>query len=361
MVETIKFLNAKQIFESIDELSSNAKNRVYVAVAFVGKKGMNFLENIQNVKDVKMIINFSESSVKNGLTNPGFVVKFKENKDMGKVRNCEKLHAKMYVFDDTALICSANLSLHAETENIEAGVLINKKEIVDEIVNFFELLWENSEEINHGIFLDRLKIWNKYGNKRAIQMKPANMDIKRRIKPWKSYVPPTLKIKLKDLLYIKDKEYFYIMHLSYNGDMKEELWDYAKDNNIIGLSHQEVDDWATEREFIINEKRLNRGWINQFNMFCYDMNNGDIVLILDGEKYLLGIAEIDSECKVNENIRDEFFDHVRKVKWIEKLEYDERRKLPVQVGFKNTLNKVKPGNIRWEKLKNLTISANFDT
>ncbi|WP_456474369.1 phospholipase D-like domain-containing protein [Candidatus Pyrohabitans sp.] len=355
----MKFLDTKQIFESIRELSSNADRRVYAAVAFVGKESYNlFSENIRNVEDIRFIVNFSESSVKNGLTNPYGI---NQLQDFAEVRNNKNLHAKIYIFDDTALICSANLSRHATT-NIEAGISINRKDTVEEIVRFFERLWKESKQINKELLIKRIKIWKKIGNKRAIQMVSRNNDLEQKIKinRWKNPIPPTLQIKLKELPTIKNRKYFYIMHLSYNGDMRKELWDYAKDNNLIGLSHQEVDEWTEDRESIINEKRLKKGWIGQFDLFCSIMKKGDIVLILDGERYLLGVAEVSDNkhklLKIDELEHDfYFFDHVREVIWIEEHEYDERRRLPQQIGFKNTLNMVKPGHKRWKKLENFTI------
>ena len=43
-------------------------------------------------------------------------------------------------------------------------------------------------------------------------------------------------MRLDNLLSNKGKKYFYIMHLSYrHGKDVKRLWNYAKDNNLIGL------------------------------------------------------------------------------------------------------------------------------
>jgi hypothetical protein len=47
-------------------------------------------------------------------------------------------------------------------------------------------------------------------------------------------------MNFQDLLAGKRKDYFYIMHLSYNGDRREKLWNYAKDRGLIGLDVQGI-------------------------------------------------------------------------------------------------------------------------
>lgn len=366
MDDEIKFLDTVQIFENIIELSSKAKSRVYAVVAFIGKNSYNlFSENIRNVGDIRFIINFSESSVKNGLTNPDGVIQLQK---LGEVRNNENLHAKFYVFDDVALVCSANLSKHATT-NIEAGVLIKRKEIVEEIVKFFEILWHKSSIINVDTLIRKQKAWNITGDnlidKPVRDTSPTDKQ-KIKITPWKSPVSSNLQIKLKELLANRNREYFYIMHLSYNGDMKKELWDYAMNHNLIGISHIDVNDWRKQRELIVTHKLLSKTCIRQFD-WLFNMKKGDIVLVLDGQYYLLGVAEvIDEECKlyevppeIAESINHGFFDHVREVLWIEKHEYNKRRKLPQRVYLKGTLAKVHPQCKKWwPTLSELTISIN---
>lgn len=55
-----------------------------------------------------------------------------------------------------------------------------------------------------------------------------------------------------ELLKSEKKNYFYIMHLSYGGDKKdqERLWNYALENNLIGLDSPKLvkADWATLSE-----------------------------------------------------------------------------------------------------------------
>ena len=166
-------------------------------------------------------------------------------------------------------------------------------------------------------------------------------------------------MKFENLLSDRGKDYFYIMHLSYNGSKRRELWNYAKENNIIGLDASRIvrDDWTKVRH---SAKRLLPDiWVRQFDTFCSEMRRGDIVLALKGWDSLLGVAEITQRHHIYNrqlSATEKFFDHIRQVKWIRKYEYDYRQILskPLE-GFNNTLSIVTRSSPRWSILTNLTI------
>lgn len=164
-------------------------------------------------------------------------------------------------------------------------------------------------------------------------------------------------MKLEDLLSETGLNYFYIMHLSYNGDEKERLWNYAKEKNLIGLDYPRVvkGRWDSERDKVM--EKLPPTWIKQFDMFCNEMKKEDIVVVLDGWHHILGVAKIDDEdYDFNECLTRVFFNHTRKVQWIVKYDYECREAAPSPiVGFNNTLYKVKSGTNRWSILTNLNI------
>ena len=167
-------------------------------------------------------------------------------------------------------------------------------------------------------------------------------------------------MKVEDLLSRKNKDYFYIMHLSYQGRERERLWNYAKENNLIGLDYSRLvkDDWNRIRKPI---QGLPRIWVRQFEIFCNAMKKGDIVLILSGQDSLLGIAEIiesryQYDRNLSEGIVESFFDHIRQVRWLREYEYANRLTIPQSIkGFNNTLCRVEPPTRRWSILKNLNI------
>lgn len=162
-------------------------------------------------------------------------------------------------------------------------------------------------------------------------------------------------MKFGTFLASEGKEHFYIMHLSYDGDERDTLWDYARKNNVIGLSHREVnDDWEKIRDKI--KGRITKGWIEQLDTFC-GMQRGDIVMVLNGIDSLLGVAKVtQTKHKFNEKLDDVFFDHTRQVEWVTKYEYVKRRMLPdPMIGFSRTLSKVPRYSPRWPLLTNLEI------
>jgi len=166
-------------------------------------------------------------------------------------------------------------------------------------------------------------------------------------------------MRLDRLLAERKKDHFYIMHLSYDGEDKEPLWNYAKENNVIGLDYpSEVnDDWNHVSESV--KERVPRIWVKQFEMFCNQMREGDIVIILEGWHSILGIAEVeDRKYRYEQGLSENgvFFDHIRRVKWIKKHDYGKHPKLPRPVrGFRNTLYRVERNTGRWSILSNTDV------
>jgi hypothetical protein len=187
----LKFLTTSRLFDTIYELSFRSKDRMYAAIAYVGKNAYQlFHENIRKVEDVKFVVNFSENSVRNGSTNPAGVSQLQ---DFAEVRNKEDLHAKVYIFDDVALVCSANLSRNA-TSNVEAGILVLEREEIRTIRGFFRDMWNRADSIDSKVFSERLEAWSKSKRKRVGHGIPESPDVFRRprikFKPWKSPIPP---------------------------------------------------------------------------------------------------------------------------------------------------------------------------
>ena len=162
-------------------------------------------------------------------------------------------------------------------------------------------------------------------------------------------------MKFGALLTNEGRDYFYIMHLSYDGAERERLWNFAKDNNTIGLSHRYVDDnWTKVREKA--KSLLGRGWVRQFDTFC-GMQKGDVVMVLNGMDSVLGVAVVkESKHGYDENLDDVFFDHTRRVEWRIEYEYTGRKKLPkLLAGFSHTLSRVTKNSPRWNVLVNQDI------
>jgi hypothetical protein len=164
-------------------------------------------------------------------------------------------------------------------------------------------------------------------------------------------------ITLRELLSELNRSYFYIMHLSYEGEEKERLWNYARKNSIVGLSNShvtgywlDVENWA--------RGRLDGTWIHQFDLFCKDMELGDIIIVLDGCSHLLGVGQTkENDARYSKHFSKVFFDHVRYVNWIITYDFDKSALLPHPLDrFTNTLSKVEKGRKYWNELVPLQLS-----
>lgn len=165
--------------------------------------------------------------------------------------------------------------------------------------------------------------------------------------------------------YLEDRHYFYLMHLSYGTgreDDREEHWNYARENNLIGLDLPDdvPKSWNEMPDSEKQSLRLRRPiWFKQFELFCNEMKVDDLVVVVNGWDSILGIGKV---SQPQYNYRKElsetrtFFDHVRKIKWERAQNYDERILLPVRLnGFNNTLLRIKDNTRFWKVLSNVNL------
>jgi hypothetical protein len=80
----------------------------------------------------------SLQAVKSGQTNPFEVAKYL--KAGALVFTCANLHAKLYVFDKTAVVCSGNLSLHSQNTLVEAGIITKESNVLQSAIGFIKSL-----------------------------------------------------------------------------------------------------------------------------------------------------------------------------------------------------------------------------
>jgi hypothetical protein len=63
----------------------------------------------------------------------------------GDIKNFQKLHSKIYIFDNkTAIISSGNLTKGGLITNYEYGILIEEYDFVKKVINDFEKLYESN-------------------------------------------------------------------------------------------------------------------------------------------------------------------------------------------------------------------------
>lgn len=123
-----------QLWSSIQKLARTSKRRE-VVVAYLGTDASKLLR--LKAGD-SLVVDMSEATVKAGQTNPSEVVKYLQ-RDV-QVFNCTNLHAKVYVFDNAAIIGSANVSHHSVDDLVEAGLLCTDREVVGQARGFVRSL-----------------------------------------------------------------------------------------------------------------------------------------------------------------------------------------------------------------------------
>ena len=78
------------------------------------------------------------------------------------IKSHDTFHSKIYIFSDSALVTSANLTKTAFESNVEAGVLLDGLQ-VSEVKSFFEKsLWDKAKTQN---VLKTLRITRGFGTK----------------------------------------------------------------------------------------------------------------------------------------------------------------------------------------------------
>jgi len=138
----------QKLLKIVKHLSSKARERVYVVSPYVGNDSYQvFHENIRSMDDVRFIIDFSKNNVAMSATNPWGVEQLAEIGNVRDSRLPDDLHAKIFIFDDQAIVGSPNLSLKALTSNIEAAVVVKDRNLVEQIVAFFGKLWDAAKPI----------------------------------------------------------------------------------------------------------------------------------------------------------------------------------------------------------------------
>ena len=137
------------------------------------------------------------------------------------------------------------------------------------------------------------------------------------------------------------------MHLSYGGEYRERLWRYAYENNLIGLDYEGVDEeWVKIPESKREKLIQTRDWHRQFQLFCENMKVGDCVLVTAGmsPSYLLGVGLVASPYFFDKKL-DEFFRHLREVRWLVKYKWEDRR--PFKAYFRKTLLRIDSNSRLW--------------
>ena len=140
----MKTIQGAQLGKELRALSDRARSRAWIVSPYIGRwpaitalLGGNWWRGIQ--PELKVITDVSEPRN----VNRGTLLRFI---DRGFVKNIPGVHAKIYIFDDQAIVTSANLTETAFTKRREIGLLLNEEES-KETIRIFEVWWQLAAEL----------------------------------------------------------------------------------------------------------------------------------------------------------------------------------------------------------------------
>lgn len=129
----LRFLH-DELWQRLEALSKKAK-RSYVAVAYLAS-GASKLLHLR--EDDVLVIDMGDASVKSGRTDPKEVSKYLRA-DV-RVYSVENLHAKAFVFDNTVIVGSSNVSNHSKDGLVEAGIESTNAALRNTVIAWIESL-----------------------------------------------------------------------------------------------------------------------------------------------------------------------------------------------------------------------------
>ncbi|MFW9855985.1 MAG: phospholipase D-like domain-containing protein [Candidatus Thorarchaeota archaeon] len=136
--DSIKFLEGHELRTALVLLPTYAKKSVYIMVPYIGQgQLLTSILNIPITINVKMFTRDKTGylpSIKT-LADPTLdELKLKRNV---QVYIDNKIHAKIWLVEEIAIVHSMNGTFHSEHHNFEAGIMTTDKRTINEIYNYF--------------------------------------------------------------------------------------------------------------------------------------------------------------------------------------------------------------------------------
>lgn len=147
----MQFLYGKELSSAIRQIASS--NKVSMAVAFWGHRGEDSLPPLPLTGRKKWRI---VCNLKMGGTNPKTIAALQtlSKKPAEYVRHHPRLHAKVYLSNDAAIVGSANVSANGlglegkEVDGwVEAGLLVRDATVIRNIQQWFDELWDTADPV----------------------------------------------------------------------------------------------------------------------------------------------------------------------------------------------------------------------
>jgi hypothetical protein len=136
--DSIKFLEGHELRTALILLPSYAKKSVYVMCPFLGRgQLLNSILNIPNHIKTKMFTRDKKGylpSIKN-LADPTLDELSRKTNIQVFIDN--KIHAKIWLIEEMAIVHSMNGTFHSENHNFEAGIMTTDKRTINTIYEYF--------------------------------------------------------------------------------------------------------------------------------------------------------------------------------------------------------------------------------
>lgn len=154
----MKTLHGPMLGSAVRTLSDSAQSRVLIVSPYIGrwpavasllgaKWWQGSLLPLRVITDVSVTSNVNLGTLR-------------RLADRGTVKSLPGVHAKLYIFDDLAIVTSANLTETAFTKRREVGLLLDANEAQD-VIDLFASWWEHD---CHEIAQDKFTAWERPGS-----------------------------------------------------------------------------------------------------------------------------------------------------------------------------------------------------
>ena len=195
-----RFLSCGELYDTIQQKSLGTKEILWVCSPFLGLDAHEIFSQMilkNPPTDIRFVLRVTNETVKRGEVNPLEIQYFMEHFPNASIRSHDTFHSIIYVFDDSALVTSANLAKSDFESNIEVGVLLDDSQF-DGVKNFFKSsLWENAKPI--GDIKKFKKLWRASKENEVLAYSNKN-KAHTKIKDWTNEGVSTWYFAISDLI-----------------------------------------------------------------------------------------------------------------------------------------------------------------
>lgn len=137
-------LYGQSLVNKVRKLADNTKKRIWIVSPFIG--AWNAIEKILGRKwitntdiEVRLLTDIRNEFLID-------IDSIKEFKHRTEIRTLSGLHAKIYIFDNSAVVSSANLTGTAFSKRYEIGILYDT--LLPELENLFDSWWNKAQKVD---------------------------------------------------------------------------------------------------------------------------------------------------------------------------------------------------------------------